>query len=66
MQLLSLRGPLVSALDGAFGVFYRRCLRSLLGVGSTLRNEIVFVLSGRFPLELYIGKSVHRMVASFS
>ncbi len=34
---------------GPLGVLYRGALRALLGVGK-LRNEIVYVLSGRLPL----------------
>ena len=32
-----------------FGSFYRGALRSLLGIGK-VRNEIVYILSGRLPL----------------
>ena len=34
---------------GRLGSFYRSSLRALLGVGR-IRNEIVYILSGRFPL----------------
>ena len=35
---------------GSLGVFYRRCLRSIMGLAASTRNEIVYVLSGRAPL----------------
>ena len=34
-------------------------LRALLGVGR-LRNEVVYVLSGRYPLQLYVCKLLWR------
>lgn len=34
---------------GKLGTTYRGALRALLGVGR-IRNEVVYVLSGRFPL----------------
>ena len=35
---------------GSLGVFYRHCLRSIMGLATSTRNEIVYVLSGRAPL----------------
>ena len=43
---------------GALGVFYRSCLRSLLGVSRDLRTEILFVLSARVPLRILVQKSL--------
>ena len=37
---------------GCLGVFYRRCLRTFLGVSRSTRNEVLYVLSGRGPLHL--------------
>ena len=43
---------------GRLGVFYRRCLRTLLGVSRSIRNEVLYVLSGRGPLQPYLAKAV--------
>ena len=43
---------------GWLGVFYRRCLRTLLGVSQSTRNEVLYVLSGWGPLQLYLAKAV--------
>ena len=44
---------------GKMGSFYRGALRTLLGVGR-IRNEVVYILSGRYPLQLYIAKFLWR------
>ena len=43
---------------GGLGVFYRRCLRTFLGVSRSTRNEVLSVLSGRGPLQLYLATAV--------
>ena len=43
---------------GGLGVFYRCCLRILLGMSRSTRNEVLYVLSGRSPLQLYLAKAV--------
>ena len=43
---------------GGLGVFYRQCLRTLLGVSWSTRNEVLYVLSGHGPLQLYLSKAV--------
>ena len=47
---------------GHLGVFYRHFLRTLLGVSRSTRNEVLYVLSGRGPLQLYLVKAVFRFV----
>ena len=44
---------------GSLGTFYRRALRTLLGVGR-VRNEVLYVLSGCLPLQVYIAKAMWR------
>ena len=61
VALLPASGSLREDMTGQFGVFYRRCLRALLGVHGHLRSEIVYVLSARLPLQLYVAKVVVRM-----
>ena len=58
-HLLPRSCSVVPDYTGKLGLFYRRSLRTLLGV-SNLRNEVVYVLSGRFPLQLYIAKYLWR------
>ena len=43
---------------GQLGVFYRHCLRTLLGVSWSTRNEKFYVTSGHDPLQLYLAKTV--------
>ena len=43
---------------GWLGVFYRCCLRTLLGVSRSTCNELLYVLSGQGPLQLYLAKAV--------
>ena len=64
MEFLRRDGGLAVDTTGPFGVFYRRCLRSLMGLPHTLRNEILYVLSGRPPLQLPLGRMVWRFVQS--
>ena len=47
---------------GRLGVFYRHCLRTLLGVSRSTRNEVSYVLSGCGPLQLYLAKAVFHFV----
>ena len=47
--LLPRSGDLSHDWMGSLGVFYR-CLRSIMGLATSTRNEIVYVLSGRAPL----------------
>ena len=62
MAYLPSSGDLGRDCMGRMGVFYRRCLRSLLGVSRSTRNEVLYVLSGRGPLQLYLAKAVFRFV----
>ena len=55
MEFLDREGNVARDTTGGFGVFYRRCLRSLLGLPRTVRNEILYVISGRPPLQLPMG-----------
>ena len=45
------------------GAFYRGALRTLLGVGR-IRNEIVYILSGRFLLQVSVAKAMWRFERS--
>ena len=42
---------------GQLGVFYRRCLHTLLGVSQSTCKEVLYVLSGCGPLQLYLAKA---------
>lgn len=64
MEFLRRDGDLTKDSMGAFGVFYRRCLRTMMGLSFSTRNEILYVLSGRPPLQLPLGEMVFRYVAS--
>ena len=44
----------------AMGVFYRGALRTCMGLGRGVRNEVLHILSGRWPLQLYVAKAMHR------
>ena len=58
MAYLPVSGDLARDCMGCMGVFYRRCLRSLLGLSWNTRNKVLYVLSGRGPLQLYLAKAV--------
>ena len=62
MAYLPALGDLAWDCMGHMGVFYRRCLRSLLGLSRNTCNEVLYVLSGRGPLQLYLAKAVFRFV----
>ena len=45
------------------GVFYRRCLCTLLGVSTyNTHNGVLYVLSGRGPLQIHLAKALFRLV----
>ena len=48
------------------GLFYRRCLRTLLGVGSHVRNEVVYALTGRLPVHVHLSKALLRYARSLA
>ena len=58
MAYLPVSGDLAQDCMGCMGVFYRRCLWSLLGLSRNTRNKVLYVLSGRGPLQLYLAKAV--------
>ena len=62
MAYLPASGDLARDCMGCMGVFYRRCLRSLLGTLRNTCNKVLYVLSGRGPLQLYLAKVVFRFV----
>ena len=62
MAYLPALGDLARDCMGCMGVFYRRCLRSLLGLSRNMCNEVLYVLSGHGPLHLYLAKAVFRFV----
>ena len=43
---------------GGLKVFYRRYLHTLLGVSHSTHSKVLYVLSGRGPLQLYLAKTV--------
>ena len=43
---------------GQLGVFYRHYLRDLLGVSWSIRNEVLYVITGCGPLQIYLAKAV--------
>ena len=53
-------GELVMGDRKEVGLFYRKCLRGLLGVGFKLRNEVVCALTGRLPVHVPIARAMHR------
>ena len=64
-------GPALLPADGdmsvdwtvELGVFYHQCLHIMMGFGHHVRNEVLYILSGRPPLALHLGKQVIRFVA---
>ena len=48
------------------GSFYRHCLRTLLGVGPQVRNEVVYALTGRLPVHVHLEEALLRYARSFS
>ena len=59
-------GELVVGQGEELGRFYRRCLRCLLGVGSRTRTEVVYALTGRFPVEVHLRKALCRYTRSLA
>ena len=59
-------GELVVGPYDELGIFYRRCLRSLLGVGPRTRSEVVYALTGRFPVEVHLRKALCRYTRSLA
>ena len=43
---------------GQYGVFYWCRLWSFIGLPLSMCNEVLYTLSGRAPLQLYLGKQV--------
>ena len=66
VEFLGSSPSVATASLGSLDVFYRRTLRSMMGLPATLRNELVYVLTGRFPLAVYVGKSLLRFQASLA
>ena len=52
------RGRVGEDRTGSLGVFYRSCLRTLLDVGREVRNEILYVLAARPPVQVYVAKAI--------
>ena len=59
-------GELVVAPSEELGLFYRRCLRTLLGVGPHVRNEVVYALTGRLPVHVHLSKALLRYARSLA
>ena len=55
MEFLWRDGDLGRDTAGAFGVFYQRCLRTLMGFPFNVCNEVLYILSSRPPLTLPLG-----------
>lgn len=49
-------------LYGLVRVFYKCCIRTLFGVSRATHNEVLYGLSGRGPLQLYLARAVFRFV----
>lgn len=62
-SLLRGDGSAVGDYTGKFGSTYRSALRAILGVSNEVRNELVYVLTCQWPLQLYIAKATLRYVA---
>ena len=60
------RGRVGVDCTGELETFYQSCLRSILNVGHTTRNSILYVLAGKPPLSVYITKAVTQFVESWS
>ena len=50
--------------SGRMGAFYRGYLWSLLDVGREVRNAVLYVLSAKPPLHVYVAKLVLLFVRS--
>ena len=57
--------PVVGSTD-ELGIFYRRCLRTLLGVSPHVHNKVVYALTGRFPVHVHKAKAMYRYASSLS
>ena len=58
-------GRVVVGPGEELGTFYRHCLRTLLGVGPQVRNEVVYALTGRLPVHVHLEKALLRYARSF-
>ena len=58
------RGRVGVDASGRMGAFYRGCLRSLLDVGREVRNAVLYVLSAKPPLHVYVAQLVLLFVRS--
>ena len=65
MTKLDGRGSVGVDCTGEHRTFYRSCMRSILNVGHTTRNFILYVLAGTPPLSVYITKTVTQFAASW-
>ena len=45
-------------------MFYRSCLRSLLDLGTKVRNSVLYILAAKPPLRVYVAKAVVQFVGS--
>ena len=66
MTKLDGRGRVGVDCTGELGTFYWLCLRSILNVGHTTRNSILYILPGKPFLSVYIVKAVTQFVESWS
>ena len=57
---LATNGTVRGDYTGKLGTFHRRKLRTILQVGTNIRNEIVYILACQWPLQVYIAKQLFR------
>ena len=58
MTKLDGRGGVGLDCTGELGTIYRSCPSCILNAGHTIRNSILYLLSGKPPLSVYIIKAV--------
>ena len=58
------RGRVGVDASGHMGAFYQGCLRSLMDVGREVRNAVLYILSAKPPLHVYVVKLVLLFVRS--
>ena len=65
VHVLDPKGRVACNCMGELGAFYRSCTWMLLGVSRDTCNSIIYVLAAKYPLSVYITKSVRQYAQSW-
>ena len=66
VSVLDERGRIGVDCTGQLGVFYRSCLRRLMDLGTKVRNAILYILTAKPPLRVFVAKAVTQYVESLT